>query len=331
MEHILKKILVATIFASFLIIIIFQVTIASGDTPTSSISVKNKIEKESPYDYTFVWMSDTQYYSKNYPHIYKNMVDWIAANRDYINIPYVFHTGDIVNEWNNEEQWQYADTYMKVLEKANILYGILAGNHDLDLKSPSKYIQFSKYFGDHRFEKQSSYGGSYKDNQGHYDLISKNGDDYIMVYMGWGISKDEIDWVNRVLAKYPNHNAFLSFHDYLLASGKHSPIGEEIFQNVVKPNKNVVATFSGHYYGSKTRIDEIDDNEDGVPDRKVYQMMANYQNGSEGGQGYMRLLNVKSNENKIYVNTYSPYLNAYKYDDAKSNPVKEEFVIELPR
>ncbi|SFF80435.1 Calcineurin-like phosphoesterase [Halobacillus alkaliphilus] len=329
MEQILKKIFVATICISFLTVFNYEGTdvFGAGLHPSTTF---NSNKENSPYDYTLVWMSDTQYYSKNYPHIYKSMVDWIAANKDYLNIPYVFHTGDVVNEWDNEAQWQYADTYMKVLEKVNIPYGILAGNHDIDLKSSNKYTQFSKYFGQTRFEKQPSYGGSYKDNQGHFDLISENSDDYIMVYMGWGISKDEIDWINRVLAKYPDHIALLSFHDYLLASGKHSPIGEEIFKKVVEPNKNVVATLSGHYYGSETRIEELDDNKDGKPDRKVYQMMTNYQNEPEGGQGYMRLLKVKSNENKIYVKTYSSYLNSYKYATPQSSPGKDEIVIELP-
>jgi len=329
MEQILKKILVAIICISFLTVIIYEGTNVFGASHNPSTTVNSNKENLSN-DYTLVWMSDTQYYSKNYPHIYKSMVDWIAANKDYLNIPYVFHTGDVVNEWDNEAQWQYADTYMNVLEDENISYGVLAGNHDIDLKSSSKYTQFSKYFGKTRFSKQTSYGGSYKDNQGHFDLISENGDDFIMVYMGWGMTKDEIDWVNRVLAKYPDRIALLSFHDYLLASGKHSPIGEEIFEKVVKPNKNVVATLSGHYYGSKTRVDEIDDNKDGKPDRKVYQMMANYQKEPEGGQGYMRLLKVKSNENKIYVETYSPYLNSYKYVDSQLNPGKNEIVIELP-
>ncbi|WP_371809590.1 metallophosphoesterase [Halobacillus sp. Marseille-Q1614] len=330
MELKFRKFIVAAMCSMILMIIVTQVTTASEDSPPPSTAANAEIRKDSPYDYTLVWMSDTQYYSKSYPHIYKQMVDWIATNQAYLNIPYVFHTGDIVNKWDNEEQWQYADEYMKVLEKAEVPYGVLAGNHDIDLKNNNSYKQFSKYFGQKRFEKQKTYGGSYKDNRGHYDLVSENGEEFIMIYMGWGISQKEIDWVNKVLAEHSDRIAFLSFHDYLLVSGKRSPIGEEIFEEVVEPNENVVATLNGHYYGSETLIDEIDDDDDGTPDRKVYQMVANYQSEPEGGQGYMRLLNVNSNENKIYVKTYSPYLNSYNYDEAKSNPGKGELVIELP-
>ena len=40
-----------------------------------------------------------------------------------------------------------------------------------------------------------------------------------MVYMGWGIGNDEIEWMNQVLAQYPERKAILNFHEYLLASG----------------------------------------------------------------------------------------------------------------
>ena len=46
---------------------------------------------------------------------------------------------------------------------------------------------------------QPTYGGSYKNNLGHYDLLTENGQDLIIVYMSWDICQDEIDWMNQVL------------------------------------------------------------------------------------------------------------------------------------
>ncbi|WP_082235360.1 metallophosphoesterase [Halobacillus massiliensis] len=330
MEHIIKKLTAATISVLLVMVLISHVTSASNEEPPPSSTANAEVKANSPYDYTLVWMTDTQYYTKSYPHIYRQMVDWIAANKDYLNIPYVFHTGDVVNKWDSEEQWQYADQSMNVLEKAQVPYGVLAGNHDVDLKNNNSYEQFYKHFGENRVKKQKAFGGSYKNNRGHYDLIEENGEKYIMVYMGWGIKQGEINWLNQVLAKHSDRIALLSFHDYLLASGKRSPIGEEIFEKVVTPNKNVVATLNGHYYGSESVVDEIDDDGDDEPDRKVFQMVANYQSEPEGGQGYMRLLNVNSRQKKIYVKTYSPYLNSYSYNEAKSKPGEGELVIELP-
>ncbi|WP_226577629.1 lamin tail domain-containing protein [Halobacillus litoralis] len=293
------------------------------------VLIQDEIAKETPFDYTLVWMSDTQYYSESYPYIYKDMVDWVAANKETFNIPYVFHTGDLVDEWDDDQQWNYADEYMNVLEGAGLPYGVLAGNHDVNQKN-NDYTQYSKYFGASRFNNQPTYGESYKDNRGHYDLLSVNGNDFLMLYMGWGVTQEDLDWMNSVLAQYPDRMAFLSLHEYLLVSGNRSPLGEDIYKQVVEPNENVVAVLSGHYHDSETLIDEIDDDGDGTADRKVYQMLADYQGGPEGGQGYLRLLHVNPNENKIYVKTYSPYLDDYNYYDAGNYPGKDEFIIDLP-
>ena len=88
------------------------------------------------------------------------------------------------------------------------------------------------------------------------------------------------------------------------------------------PNKNVIAVLSGHYHEAQTLVDSIDDNGDGKPDRKVYQMLADYQAGPEGGQGYMRLLHFDQDQNRIIVNTYSPYLNDYNYYDPDKYGIK---------
>lgn len=71
-----------------------------------------------------------------------------------------------------------------------------------------------------------------------------------MIYMGWGITEQEIDWINQVLKRYPDRTAILCFHEYLLVSGNRSPIGETIYRKVVKPNRNVAMVLSGHYHNA---------------------------------------------------------------------------------
>ena len=292
------------------------------------IIVQDEIAVSNNYDYSFVWMSDTQYYSASYPHIYKKMTEWINENKTKMNIKYVFHTGDLVDSAEDPNQWSNANASMKTLDMGKVPYGVLAGNHDVGHKT-GDYTEFYKYFGENRFKNQDNYGESYKNNRGHYDLVSANGNDFIMVYMGWGVNDEDINWMNKVLAEHPDRMAILSFHEYMLVSGGRSPIGNKIFEKVVVPNKNVIATLSGHYHDSETLINDIDDDGDGAPDRKVYQMLADYQGGPEGGQGFMRLLQVNPAENRIYVKTYSPYLDQYNFYDPTLYPGKDEFVIEL--
>ncbi|HZH60943.1 MAG TPA: hypothetical protein VEY70_15540, partial [Metabacillus sp.] len=84
-----------------------------------SVIVQDQLPQESKsYDYSFVWMSDTQYYAQNYPAIFNSITEWISENRDVMNIKYVFHTGDIVNKGNDERQWKRASAYMNTLDVA---------------------------------------------------------------------------------------------------------------------------------------------------------------------------------------------------------------------
>ncbi|MBM7565959.1 S-layer homology domain-containing protein [Paenibacillus sacheonensis] len=281
---------------------------------------------QEDYDFSFAWMSDTQYYSESYPYIYEDIVHWIADNKEKNKIDYVIHTGDIVDEADKEIQWQRADADMKVLEDAKIPYGVLAGNHDVDHQLGA-YDYYWNYFGEDRFKDQPSYGGSLDNNRGHYDLISSHGNDFIMVYMGWGIRDSDIDWMNEVLAKYPNRKAILNFHEFLLVSGNRAPIADKIFEEVVKKNKNVFAVLSGHYHNSELLVDDIDDDGDGKNDRKVYQMLSDYQGGPEGGQGYIKLLQFDIAHDKMYVKTYSPYLDDYNFYD--EDPSKDEFTLDV--
>src|SRR5690625_7101767 len=103
---------------------------------------------------------------------------------------------------------------MKVLEDADVPYGILAGNHDVELPNLG-YQNYYEYFGEDRFKDQPYYGGSFQNNRGHYDLISVQGVDFIMVHMGWQPQEDGIAWMNDVLQEHPNRIAILNFHQYL--------------------------------------------------------------------------------------------------------------------
>lgn len=283
---------------------------------------------QNPYDFSFVWMSDTQYYSQSYPYIYQKNVKWIADNKDKMNLQYVIHTGDIVDKEYQEYQWLEADKDMKVLEDADIPYGVLAGNHDVGHQN-NDYTKYWQYFGEERFKKMPTFAGSYDNNRGHYDLVSAGGNDFIIVYMGWGLGDKEIEWMNEVVSKYPERKAILCLHEYLLVSNNRAPIADKIFDKVVKPNKNVIAALSGHYHDAQLKIDELDDDGDGINDRKVYQMLADYQGAEEGGLGYIRLMQFDIQNNKLHIKTYSPYLDNYNYYDPVQYPNKDEFSLDL--
>jgi len=299
-------------------LIIFVFMILSPAFPSFELAA-------SPNDsnvYTIVWLSDTQYYSEKYPHIFRNQMDWIVQNRDNWNIQYVVHTGDIINRAEKKQQWVQADRMFRKLEQVSIPYGVLAGNHDL-VKGKS-YKMFHQYFGKDRFFTKPYYGGGYRNNRGHYDLITLGHQHFLFLYIGWHVDKDSISWMNEVLKRHSDRTAIIAVHKYLHKNGKRTLVGNRIFRNIVKKNPNVKIVLSGHYDDSELLKTKIDDDHDGTPDRIVYELLADYQGAPEGGEGFLRLLHYFPSRSKFYVRAYSPYSNKHFFFP----PKKEEFWIE---
>lgn len=274
----------------------------------------------SDYDFTLAWESDTQYYNENTvpgnPFKHQEAIhSYLLDQRDELNLQYLFHTGDIVDDWNQEYQWKdNADPQYARLDEAGLPYGVLAGNHDVGSEL-ADYSEYAKWFGADRFAGNPWYGESYQDNRGHYDLISAGGIDFIMVYQGWGPGDEEIAWMNEVLARYPDRVAILAQHEFILTTGGLGDIPQRILDEVVATNPNVKMVFSGHYHDALTREDSFDDDGDGVNDRTVYSMLFDYQGLPEGGLGYLRLLHFDNEGEKMMVRTYSPSLDDYNSDD----------------
>ena len=279
------------------------------------------------YDFSFAWITDTQYYAEEWQHHFINMNTWIVDNAEKLKIKYVLHTGDIVDDVDMIYEWENADEAMSIFDKAGMAYGVLGGNHDT-AAGLADYENYYTYFGADRFESQSTYGGSYENNKGHYDLISENGQDFIIVYMSWNIYQDEIDWMNEVLEKYSDRKAILCFHTYTNVKTSNDTLldyyGELIQKYVVAENENVFAVLNGHYHGSSYETAMFDDDGDGQYDRTVYQICTDYQSGFEGGNEYIKFLYFDLDNNKIYMNSYSPCLDDFNYYDTELHVLNKE-------
>lgn len=298
------------------------------------------------YDFTLAWESDTQYYNKNegklagtggsdtwYQH-QVNIHDFVLKERENLNIQYMTHTGDIVDNFDQDFQWNNADAAYQKLDDAGLPYGVLAGNHDVG-HFDGDYTNYGNYFGEERFSGNPWYGGSYKDNRGHYDLVSAGGIDLLMLYMGWpdpnndASNSEDIAWMNSVIQQYPERKVMINLHEYMLTTGGLGPIPQRIYDEVVAPNANVMSVASGHYHDAYTRQDEFDDDGDGLADRTVYSMLFDYQGLAEGGQGFLRLLHFDNENGKIIVRTYSPSRDLFNSEEPSLNspPGMQEFEI----
>ncbi|MGP6170784.1 lamin tail domain-containing protein [Microbacterium sp. A204] len=306
----------------------------SGVTPGHPLDTPR-----AEYDFTFGWESDTQYYNENlipeedrYRH-QQAIHSYLLAQRETLNLQYLFHTGDIVDDYDQTYQWENADPEYRRLDEAGLPYGVLAGNHDVG-HSVIDYTNYGTYFGEDRFAGNPWYGGSDQNNRSHYDLLSAGGIDFIMVYTGWGPGDVEIAWMNEVLAQYPDRVAIIAQHEFILTTGGLGATPQRILDEVVATNPNVKMVFSGHYHSALTRTDQFDDDGDGVMDRNVYSMLFDYQGLPEGGQGFLRLLHFDTVGERMIVRTFSPsledpanggLLGKYNSDDATLAAAPQEF------
>lgn len=185
--------------------------IAPSPVPPDSNDQLQSSSEQPNAPYTIAWMSDTQYYCRDLPNVFFAMTRYLQDNREKLNLGYVVHTGDIVDSASDETQWAVARQAMDGL--SGIPYGVLAGNHDVG--NVMDYRNFRKYFGENAFAQYSYYGGSFKDNRCHYDLITLGQTEYIFVYLGFLPAEQSMKWTNEIFAMYPQRIGILCVHEYL--------------------------------------------------------------------------------------------------------------------
>ena len=112
--------------------------------------MKTDLEIEHSNDienFTIIILPDTQYYSKDYPEIFNSQTQWIVDNIESLNIVFVIHLGDIVDDWNSIEEWDNANESLSKLDD-KVPWSVLLGNHDGIGPDDNNY---EIYFGSNRF------------------------------------------------------------------------------------------------------------------------------------------------------------------------------------
>jgi hypothetical protein len=264
--------------------------------------------------FTIIVLPDTQFYSQSYPAIFTNQTQWIVNNVAGMNVSFVLHEGDIVNS-DIAAQWINANGSMSLLN-GYVPWAVLPGNHDgTDVGGPSEnLINYNTYFPYSRFSSETWYGDAYNDiNTNSFVLFSGGGDDYIIFNFQYHPSDAVLAWANTTLAAWPNRRAIVVTHDYLNTGGTRTTEGNHIWNNFVAPHADqIFLVLCGHMHSASTSEARRQDTVNGYV---VYQLLADYQERPNGGNGWLRILQFHPAEDKIYVKTYSPYLNSYETDE----------------
>ena len=301
-----------------------------------SVTFYGKVASTVGPDFTLVALPDTQYYSSSLnggsPAMFNAQTQWIVNNQNSLNIAYVAHLGDMVQNGDNggnTSEWSVADGAMKILESANIPYGVHPGNHDegstgSDEGDSAYTVLYNTYFGVSRFSGRSYYGGNYgTNNNNHYDLFSAGGMNFIVIYFAYDYNlagnalnpdfPNVITWAQGVLKQYSDRHAILVSH-YMMGNGNPANLSIEggAIVNGLDGLPNVFLTLAGHYNtlpgeGQRTSV---------VSGNTVQGLMSDYQDQPNGGNGWLRIMTFSPANNQISVQTYSPVLNQNMTDTA---------------
>lgn len=223
---------------------------ASTPQPTQApTATPAPTEEPAPTPFSIVWITDTQYLTAERD-AYRELGEWIAAHREEENIRYIVGTGDYVQTYNMEYQW---DEFQKFREafQGQIPDIYIAGNHDMRLKDGTFGLFVDHIYGEGGTEEQSYHSG-----QGKYELFSAGGTDWLIVGMSFDYGKEEAQWVKSVLDTYPDRNAILLFHDYLFRDGTLVKNAKTMFSVALEPSKNAKLVLCGHNTGFNIRTDK---------------------------------------------------------------------------
>jgi hypothetical protein len=254
-----------------------------------------------------------------YPNIFLSQTQWIVANKDALNIAFVSHYGDCVQNGDQfESEWQNADAALNQLETVmlpdGIPFGVAVGNHDQTPVGNADGTTnfYNQYFGEARFTGRTYYGGHYgSNNDNHYEYFSASGLDFIIINLEYDNSPDQVilDWADNLLTTHANRRAIVITHHLLGSitnSDSFSVQGQAIY-DALKDHSNLFLLLGGHIAkeGQRTDIDN---------GNSVHSLLASYASRMNGGDGWLRIHEFVPASNVIYVKTYSPYIDQYETD-----------------
>ena len=292
-------------------------------------------------DFTVVALPDTQYYSESYPAILNSQMQWIVNNAGALNIQLVLGLGDIVNNGGSSTQWATADAAYKKLDAAHIPYFAPLGNHDYDANNPSGRTSatnnFNRYFGPSRYANGTYWStpywqGSYPSgsNENFYGSVTINGQQYLILALEFYPRDASLSWAAQVIQNNPGAQVIIITHSYEYFDNTRVSAcnsfdaqyyglgadndGDAMWTKLVRQYKNISLVLSGHEVRGAGQDATGHRSDLGSNGNLVNQILSNYQNMTNGGNGYLRIMKFHPSSDSIDVLTYSPYLNSYLTD-----------------
>ena len=298
--------------------------------------------------FTVIGLPDTQNYSSSFPAIFTAQTAWVVDQRAALDIRFVSHYGDIVNNADQPVQWARADESMSLLDDAGIIYGVCPGNHDITASGsvgqpyiPQPYLE---RFGPSRFGGRAWFGGASPSGMSSYQYFSAGGIEFLSLHLECDTPVRELAWAQGILDENRDRPVLVTTHRYLqdaedytsgvplVSSGRYPPIwysvegtytpdgiqSNEFFDWFIRKNPSIFMVNCGHFH---EEYRQVSTNVAGLP---VHEVLADFQDDPNGGDGWMRIMRFDVAANTIDIDTYSPTLAAIRTAD------ESDFTLAVP-
>ena len=185
--------------------------------------------------FSVVALPDTQTYADRFPEVFDSQTQWIADHAEELNILFVTHLGDVVDNGPNERQWSSARGSLDILDEAGIRYGIGMGNHD-NQYSDSEYQyglgvdhscsdwladidcngeHFLEYVGPQTVQDHDWFGGASPSGLSNYATVEFGGYEFLFLQLAVDPRLEERIWAQQVVDEHPHALVHLTTHRYL--------------------------------------------------------------------------------------------------------------------
>lgn len=306
-----------------------------NDVVTEDITLYAKWEKVftayrnmrfSEDSFTIAILPDTQIYTDvgkvpNGEDIYNSQVEYIVRQSEKENILFTAHLGDIVDRANNLMMWRIANNAMKILDDANIPYGVTAGNHDFPgLTNDGRFFVYNDdertgqqnyltYFPKSRTQTPAeNYGGHSQNGWNSYYYFMAGEQKYMVLFLDYHPSENTLNWAHTIMQQNMNVPTILISH-ILIRYGSTPSNGyfqynetKALYNNFISKYDQFIVGISGHYTGQGYAIMKNDFGND------MLFIQVDYQGNYNGGNGVMNLLEFDTSNNQLHLHSFSPWV-----------------------
>lgn len=204
---------------------------------------------DDPDVFSVVVIPDTQVYAQDRPEVLERHVAWIVDHAAELDIRFVTHVGDIVNDGASPEQWDNAERAFAPLLEADIPHGFSVAAHDYGTwgtwpegtdsscmpdpvnglpRVDCDFTAFLERFGPSTYAGRDWYAGASPSGRSSVQRIEAAGLDLLFLHLPEDAPEPEVAWAEAVLADHPDTLAHLTTHrlifDYRLTSVMPTPL-----------------------------------------------------------------------------------------------------------